>query len=58
MTALAIAGLGGSAAACLVMAKLVKQLPGSGEAQARIADSWAAFPGACAHERRLPKLRA
>jgi len=46
MTALALAALGGSAGACLVMSRLRRALPGAGAADVRIADSWMAYASA------------
>jgi hypothetical protein len=40
MTALAICGAGGNAAACLVMSHVLRKMPGAGKAEARIATSW------------------
>jgi hypothetical protein len=42
MTALAICGLQGSAAACVVLSHMIRRLPGAGRAEARIATSWLA----------------
>ena len=39
-TALAICAVNGSAAACLVMANVLRRMPGSGPAEARLATSW------------------
>jgi hypothetical protein len=40
MTALAVCAAEGNPAACLVMSHLLRQLPGAGNAEARIATSW------------------
>lgn len=39
-TALAICACEGSAAACLVLSHVIRQLPGAGEQEARLATSW------------------
>jgi hypothetical protein len=39
-TALAICAINGSAAACLVMANVLRKMPDSGPAEARLATSW------------------
>ena len=42
MTALALAATTGNAAACLVLATVLRGIPGAGKAEARIAASWLA----------------
>ncbi|MEH2539235.1 MULTISPECIES: hypothetical protein [unclassified Bradyrhizobium] len=40
MTALVVCACGGSAAACIVLANVIRRLPSAGNAEARIATSW------------------
>jgi hypothetical protein len=42
MTALAVCAADGNAAACLVMSRILRKIPGAGKAEARVATSWLA----------------
>jgi hypothetical protein len=56
-TALAICAVNGSAAACLVMANVLRRLPDSGPAEARLATSWLTVAFRPILDRKVDSLR-
>jgi hypothetical protein len=55
MTAVAICAADGNAAACLVMSHILRKIPGTGKAKARIATSWLTHAFSKVQSRRAGK---